>query len=131
MKMPFGRIALAILLVGGCGGVRQSLRALTELQSGLAAQFGGQVDVNLHNQTILAVTFVNSAREELPPPARVSFADSVAAFVRSHYPTVDSLRRIDIGFVRAAGGGPITVTRTDILYSYGPGQPHPAPGTAN
>ena len=89
------------------------------LQRGLVHQFGmDAVSINVNNGNVLTVTFTNSQAATLPDPDRAAFACRVAEFVRDHYREYPSLARVNVGFARVSSVGLVTISHTDVPYSF-------------
>lgn len=93
---------LICLLLAGCGSnVVSSLRDLAKLQTAIGVKFGdGDVNVNLNNDTVLTVTFINSSLNAGNSSDRGRRAQETATFVKEHYPPAKTLEAIWVGFVK-------------------------------
>lgn len=93
-------LSFAALLVAGCGKQIAQFGELNKLRSELMKKYGEELTVNLMNNTLLTVTFVNSRLNSDTLRARQVRAQETALFVRDHYPSVGGLEEIRVGFMR-------------------------------
>ena len=96
-------VALAALAVAlGCA----DLKNMQLLSSALVQRYGTQPTVALNNGSHLRITFQNVPTGTFDP-------ESVATFVKAHYPAADSLEDISIAYATTRTSGDLTVTRTE------------------
>jgi len=94
-------LLLSCLLVANCAPVVKSLGELSRLHAEIVKEYGEkEVGVNLKNATSLTITFVNSPLNAKDPVERARRAEQTAAFVNQHYPSIDQIHEIWVGFVR-------------------------------
>jgi hypothetical protein len=94
-------LLLGCLLAAGCTQLAKSLVEISRLQAEIVKEFGEKdVNVNLNNSRMLTVTFVNSRLNNKGPEERARRAAQTATFVNRHYPAIDNLDEIWVGFVR-------------------------------
>ena len=95
-------VLLLCLLTSGCAQVAKSLVELSRLQQVIIKEYGEKdVNVNLLNSTSLSITFINSPLNEKGPEERAKRAEQTAAFVIQHYPSIDQISAIWVGFVKS------------------------------
>ena len=94
-----GVLSLAGLLVAGCGKHIAQFGDLNALRSGLIKKHGEEVGVNMMNDTVLTVTFINSRLNSDTGDARRGRAHETALFIRDHYPGSRELEEIWVGFM--------------------------------
>jgi hypothetical protein len=93
-------LILSCLLAAGCAQVAKSLGELSRLHAEIVKEYGEKdVVVNLNN-TSLSITFINSPLNAKAPEERAKRAEQAAAFVSRHYPSIDQIEEIWVGFVR-------------------------------
>ena len=116
------RFCLAVLLLCSLASscqVATSLAEISQLQSAIIKEYGEpDVSVNLHNNTSLTITFVNSSLNEKSPGEREKRAELTATFVRSHYPSAGRFEEIWVRFVRQKTSY-IVITQTEGLEYFG------------
>jgi hypothetical protein len=94
-------LILSSLLAAGCAQVAKSLGELSRLHAEIVKEYGEKdVGVNLNNDTSLSITFINSPLNAKAPEERAKRAEQAAAFVIRHYPSIDQIEEIWVGFVR-------------------------------
>lgn len=104
LAFPFPALALILScsLAAGCTQLAKSLIELSRLQAAIIKEFGDKdVNVNLNNSSYLTVTFINSPLNDKSPEERAKRAEQTAAFVNQHYPLINQIEEIWVGFVRA------------------------------
>lgn len=116
MRSPTMPILLALTLsVAACGGFGDMIA----LQRGLAHEFGTDaIGINVSNNSVLTVTFANTPAATLPDSDRAAFARRVAEYVRDHYPEYPTLAEINVGFSQVHSAGIVTVTNTNVPYTF-------------
>ena len=87
-------------MLAGCGKQIAQLGELNKLRSELLKKYGEELTVNLMNDTVLSVTFVNSRLNSDTWNARQVRAQETALYVKDHYPAVGGLEEIWVGFMR-------------------------------
>jgi len=94
--------------LGACADVK----ALIVLQRDVRQHFGYDTHLTLTNRDALTVTFVDVPDDSLPQDRRAPFADSVAAFVATHYAGFDSLATVSVAFESERGAAGVHLTST-------------------
>lgn len=107
------RYSLCILLTScllayGCStakDVRKTLGDLTTVRAELIKKFGEE-DVNLRvntyqNRTMISVVYVNSPLNQKTAEERANRAQETAKIVTQHYPSINNVNEIWVGFMRA------------------------------
>jgi hypothetical protein len=92
--------AFAALLITGCGKQIAQLADVAALQRELVKKHAEEVAVNLMNDEVLTVTFINSRLNSDTNEARLARARETALFVRDHYPSAQGLEEIRVVFMR-------------------------------
>ena len=87
-------------MLAGCGKQLAQFGELNKLQSELMRKYGEALTVNLMNDTVLSVTFVNSPLNSDTWNTRKLRAQETALFIKDHYPSVKALEEIWVGFMR-------------------------------
>lgn len=93
-------MSVSALVVAGCGKTIIQLGDLNKLQTELKKKHGDEVLVNLTNNTVLTVTYVNSPLNNGAPNARQLRAQETAVYVKDHYLLNLELEEIWVGFVQ-------------------------------
>jgi hypothetical protein len=94
-------LLLSCSLAAGCAQLARSLVELSRLQAAIIKEFGDKdVNVNLNNGTALAITFINSPLNDKSPEERAKRAEQTAAFVKQHYPLINQIEEIWVGFLK-------------------------------
>ena len=93
-------LSFAALLLAGCGKQITQFGELNKLRSELLRKYGEELTVNLMNDTVLNVTFVNSRLNSDTSNTRQLRAQETALFIKDHYPSVVALEEIWVGFMR-------------------------------
>lgn len=95
-------VFFSCLLTVGCGTqLVKSLGELARLQGEIVKEYREEsVNVKLNNSTALVVTFINSPLNEKVRQERSKRAQETAAFVKMHYPSIQKLEEVWVGFIR-------------------------------
>jgi hypothetical protein len=93
-------LSFAALLITGCGKQIAKFADVAALQRELVKKHGEQLAVNLMNDEVLTVTFINSRLNSDTDQARLARARETALFVRDHYPSAQELEEIRVVFMR-------------------------------
>jgi hypothetical protein len=101
-----------LLLLAGCSGADvQGVVDLVPLQRELAAEYGeSSMRVELHNGSTLGVTLVYPSLADVAWGQRAEQAREIAEFVCEHYPSMDRIDQVRIGFEVHQGGGIVDTT---------------------
>ena len=95
-------LLLVCVLAGGCVKLAKSLGEVSKLQVEIVKEFGEkEVGVNINNDTVLTISFLNSPLNDKPPDERAQRAGQTMAFVKDHYPSIDKMHAIWVVFIRA------------------------------
>lgn len=96
-------ILVASLFAAGCKQVVKTIGELQVLHTELTKKFGDEVNVHVQEsgpRLVLTVSFINSLLNEKTQPARFKRAAEAAKVVTTHYPRINSVSAIWVGFVR-------------------------------
>jgi hypothetical protein len=102
-RLILASLLAACVLTTGC--IKDAARSLGELQAlniELRNKFGEDVNVHVGQgaSLILTITFINSALNNKTVEERGRRAQQTAQLVRTHYPRIQSVKEIWVGFVR-------------------------------
>jgi hypothetical protein len=93
---------LLCLCATGCVKLAKDWGEISRLHAAIVKEFGEkEVGVNLNNDTVLTVSFVNSPLNDQGADERAKRAEQTAAFVKDHYSSIDKMNRIWVLFLRA------------------------------
>lgn len=93
---------LLCLLASGCVKLAKDWGEISKLHQAIVKEFGeDEVGVNLSNNTMLTVSFVNSPLNDKSPEERAQRAEQTVAFVKAHYASISKLEVIWVLFARA------------------------------
>ena len=96
-----------------------SLGEIAKLRAAIVKEFiEPAVNVNLHNDRAITVTFINSRLNEKSPEERRKRAEATATFVRRQFASAGKIEEIWISFVRQKSSF-IIVTQTESLDYFG------------
>ena len=94
-------LLLSCFLASGCAQLGKSFGEIAKLHQEILKEFGEKdVGVNLHNDTSLTITFINSPLNAKDRGERAKRAEQTALFVSQHYPSINQIKAIWVGFVR-------------------------------
>jgi len=110
-------IALTFLALPACA-VYDAVKDLVTLSSAISKEFGSQADVNVSAGKRLTVTLKNSDAANLPAADREHFARLVALFAVAHYPKIDSVDTVAVGFKSERGALGVKVTTSSTPYAW-------------
>jgi hypothetical protein len=95
-------LLLVCVLASGCVKLAKSLGEVSRLHAEIVKEFGEkEVGVNLNNDTVLTISFINSPLNDRSPEERVKRAEQTVAFVKNHYPSISKMEVIWVAFVRS------------------------------
>jgi len=115
--------AILMLSLPACQDMFKGMGEMMALQQKLAKEFGTQnVGIKITNGTHLGVTFQNSEIANLPKFEQESKARRVATFVRDHYERWRNLSTISVVFIQQNRYGPVSVTKTQAVFSFKPSE---------
>jgi len=93
---------LLCLWVTGCAKLVKDFGEVAKLHAAIVKEFGEKdVRVNLNNDTVLTVSFINSPLNDKTADERTQRAEQTAAFVKDHYASISKMEAIWVSFVRA------------------------------
>jgi hypothetical protein len=118
----------SLTLVFGCQDMLKGMGELMSLQQKIAEEFDTRdLGIKIMNGKHLTVTFQNSDLAELPKYERESKARQVALFVRDNYQGFGKLFTITVVFSRHNRYGPVSVTKTQGVFSFKTSELNPNP----
>jgi hypothetical protein len=113
--------SVVIFAFPACQDMFKGMGEMMVLQQKLAQEFNTQdIGVNLSNGTHLSVTCHSSQFAELPESEQALKAREIALFVRDHYEGYGKLSTISVAFVQKNQYGPVSVTKTQGVFSFKP-----------
>ena len=94
-------ILVPCLLAAACTGVTlKKLGELQTLQAELTNKFGDEISLNLANDGMLSIAFINSRLNDKPAPERAKRAEESAQIVNAHYAGSTVVTAIYVIFLR-------------------------------
>lgn len=93
---------LLCLFATGCTKLAKDWGEISKLHTAIVKEFGEkEVGVNLNNDTVLTVSFVNSPLNDRGPDERAQRAEQTAVFVKDHFQSIARIETIWVVFVRS------------------------------
>lgn len=115
--------AILMLSLAACQDMFKGMGEMMALQQKLVKEFGTQnVGIKITNGTHLGVTFQNSEIANLPKFEQESKARQIALFVRDNYEPWKNLSTISVLFIQQNRYGPVSVTKTQAVFSFKPSE---------
>lgn len=115
-SVPMCRLAVLslLLLLAGCSRADvQGVVDLVPLQQQLAAEYGeSTVKVELQNGKKLGVTLVYPSPVDAAWGQRAEQAREIAQFACAHYPSIDRIDQVRVGFEVKQGVGLVDISRS-------------------
>ena len=112
-------LLMLCLLCAGCGSFGKSMNEMSRLHAGILKKYSEKdVGVNLHNSSLLTVTFINSPLNAKSPEERALRAQETAAFVVRNYPSINQIEEIWVSFLHSESRF-IVVSYSKTLEVYG------------
>lgn len=113
-------VTAGLLALGACAGMRHEMAQLFKLRQGIAVTFDEPNSSLTYSNGVLAISFVNSAKQSLPDSERAQFARQVALYVAAHRPDSMMVTSVSIRFGSVAGVNgsvaTVSVSRWDPAY---------------